>query len=172
MVLNETSAATNEEKCELFARHFASVFREPEPILSTDHLDTVPSDLVDITWSCSWSREIWSQKRLKSCSRLFHLGLTESHLLFWNDVLINWLSRFLGFSTNRCKKPNFQRLGQNRSCFLSSKKSQNDPSKTTEESRRFARGPNYWKSSSVTSFYSTAVATSHLNSMDLCLKDL
>lgn len=49
MVLNDSTATTNDQKFELFARHFASVFRNPEPITSTRHLDSVPSDLVDIS---------------------------------------------------------------------------------------------------------------------------
>lgn len=49
MTLGGTVASTNSEKCVLFARHFASVFRTPaSPPASQEHLETVPSDLVDL----------------------------------------------------------------------------------------------------------------------------
>lgn len=49
MTLGESVATTDIEKCELFARHFASVFRPPgTPPTSQQHLETVPSDLIDL----------------------------------------------------------------------------------------------------------------------------
>lgn len=146
MVLDDLIAKTNDEKCELFARHFASVFRDPKTITSTLHLDSVPSDLVDIN-TFAISREMIEKaaQKLKSSFSPGPNGIPAAVLKRCVDQLIVPLLAIFNLSMRQAKFP----TAWKKLCFLFSKRDQSVLLKTTGASLHYALAPNFWKSSLV-----------------------
>ncbi|KAL9695269.1 hypothetical protein quinque_014554 [Culex quinquefasciatus] len=104
MALGDSTATTNDEKCELFARHFSSVFREPEIISSTHHLDAVPRDLVDInTFVISRDMIEKATKKLKLVIDRERVNLSRDRLKECY-LMTTWASNDAAYWVTKCQR--------------------------------------------------------------------
>lgn len=166
MALGETVATFDVEKCELFARHFASVFRQADSTPSSQlHLETVPRDLVDID-VFNITEDMLKRGLLKLKSSIAPGPGGIPPVVFkrcFTEVSAPLLKIF---NLSTCRKASSPPSGKYPSCFLFSKKIPSGPSRITEESHHFVLDPNFSKSLSAKSFPSTVAPSSALNNMD------
>lgn len=107
MTLGDTVATSNVEKCELFAQHFASVFRSPDaPPTSQQHLETVPRDLIDLdVFNITEDMLRRGTQKLKSSNAPGPDGIPPVVFKRCSNQITAPLLRIFNLSMSQCKFP-------------------------------------------------------------------